>query len=195
MPEDTPPSETVTDRSLAEAVQPEPDTAPKRPKRTKAKAKRPMTPAQKAALEKAQAARRGSGKKAGGGMTSAQLRKALAEAVRSAAGALTVAGVMVDPRLIYDGQIIAGKADELAAELVELADKNPAVHAALVTLVKGSQWARLGGLVVSIVVPIAANHGLIPIEAVGLVPGVEAPPPRPQPTQPTEDGRGDVPGA
>ncbi len=74
--------------------------------------------------------------------------------------------------------MLADKADELAAELVALAEKNPSLYAALVTLVRGSQWAKLGGLVVSITIPIAANHGLLPVETVALV-GAKPPPPRP----------------
>lgn len=184
---DTAPKETAQPAEALPPPEPEPDTAPRRPKRSRTNKKgAPRTPAQQAALAKAQAARRGSGSsktKAPGAMTPAQLRKALTDTINSTAGALMVAGVMGSPRLAYDGEIIAGKADELAAELVALAEKNPRIYAALTTLVTAGQWAKIGGLAAGIAVPIAANHGLLPRETATLV-GAPMPPERPAKPEP-----------
>jgi hypothetical protein len=154
------------------------DEPPKRSRKPKRRSgpKREQTPAQKAALAKAQGARRGSGAKSGT-LTPAKLRDALAESIKSLAGALMLGGITVSPRLMYDAEIIAGKADELAAEVVAVAERNPAMYAALVTMVKGGQWAKLATLLVTVAVPILANHGILPAETAQLV-GAEPPPPR-----------------
>jgi hypothetical protein len=149
---------------------------PVKPRKRRSRGNRaPRSEAQKAAarenMRKVNAAR------AGKAMTPAELRKSLKGTLQSAAGALQLAGVMANPRLMYDAEVVANNADELATELVNVAEKNPAMYASLVALVKGSQWAKLGGLFVSIALPIAANHGLLPPETATLV-GAEPPPPR-----------------
>ncbi len=159
--------------------EPEPEPVPPRPRRKAPKKKRPVSEAQREAarrnIAKAQAAR--GGKAAPKAMTPAALRSSHRDTLKSASGALSVAGVIASPRLVYDAEIIAAKADELAAELVAVAEKSPPLYAALVTLVKGSAWAKLGGLAVSIALPIMANHGLLPTET-AMVVGAPLPPPR-----------------
>ncbi len=112
-----------------------------------------------------------------GGITPAALRKAIADTIKSLSGAMSIGGIVANPRLLYDAEILAKNADDLAAELVAVAEKSPPMYAALVSLVKGSQWAKLGGLVVSIAIPIAANHGLLPPVTATLV-GAPEPAPR-----------------
>ncbi len=112
-----------------------------------------------------------------GAITPAALRKAIADTIKSLSGAMSIGGIVANPRLLYDAEILASKADDLAAELVAVAEKSPPMYAALVSLVKGSQWAKLGGLVVSIAIPIAANHGLLPPVTATLV-GAPEPAPR-----------------
>jgi hypothetical protein len=179
-----------TEREPAEVEGPGPelprDEPPKRaPRRRKGGNRKPRTEAQKAAaranIAKAQASRKGKGT-----ITPAKLRDALAESIRSLAGALMLAGITTSPRLLYDAEIIAGKADELAAEVVAVAERNPAMYAALVTMVKGGQWAKLAALVASVAVPILANHGVLPVEAAELV-GAAKPPPR-EPAAETSPG-------
>lgn len=161
----------------APAPEPEAEPVPTTPRRRRNRVKgRPQSEAAQSArranMAKAQAAR------SGRTMSPAALKRSVADTVRSTSGAMSIAGVMVDPRLLYDAEIIAGKADELAAELVALAEKSPPLYAALVSLVQASQWAKLGGLVVAIALPIAANHGLLPREAAALV-DAPLPPERP----------------
>lgn len=179
------------DKIANDPPEPEPEPVPGRGRPRKRK-KRP--PVSEETREKLRAAgRKGAAKspRSSGTITPAALRKSLTETIRSTAGAMQIAGVMANPRLVYDAEILAGKAEELAAELVALAEKSPPMYAALVSLVKGSQWAKLGGLVVSIAVPIAANHGLLPLETATLV-GAELPPPRPvkEPDEANANGTG-----
>jgi hypothetical protein len=49
------------------------------------------------------------------------------------------------------------------------------MYRSLVALVRGSQWAKLGTLVVGIAVPIAANHGILP-PGTALIVGAPLPP-------------------
>lgn len=118
----------------------------------KAKRRNPTTPADVPALELMKA-----------DVSPSTLRKAIAGTVDTTAAAIAMAGAMKgDKRLLYDAEIISGKSQDIANELVAAAEQNPALYRALVGLVKGSQWAKLSALVVSIVVPIAANHGALP---------------------------------
>lgn len=63
-----------------------------------------------------------------------------------------------------DGTIITGQADDLAAALVRLADRNSQVRRILVGLTTGGAWGEVLSIVLlGIVLPIAGNHGIGPL--------------------------------
>lgn len=185
MADDRAPTDEAAQTSLLPPPEPPPaDEAPRRPRKGKG-SRRPRTEAQRAAASAT--AKALNAKRAGRTMTPAKLRDALAEAIRSLAGGLTLAGVVASPRLMYDGEIIAARAEELAVELVALAEKNPSLYRALTSMVAASSWAKIGSLALGIAVPVAANHGLLPVEIVSLV-GAPPPPPRPEKAPASSDG-------
>lgn len=67
--------------------------------------------------------------------------------------------MLVNP---YDGQVISEVAPRLTDDLMGMADRNPRVRAALESAVSLSENAGIGVTLMTLAIPIAANHGLIP---------------------------------
>jgi hypothetical protein len=67
-----------------------------------------------------------------------------------------------------DGQIIARRSDQLASAWARLANKNPGVRRVLVALTTGSAYGEVVIASLLVVIPILANHKLIPENYVGL---------------------------
>lgn len=88
-----------------------------------------------------------------------------------------------DERLQYDGSIIIEGAERLAGALDKAALESPALRRTLEMLVTTSAWGELAMAAGAILLPIAANHGVIPPAAAQLV-GAPEPPARPAPTVP-----------
>lgn len=63
-----------------------------------------------------------------------------------------------------DGQAIIEGSDRLAKALNELAKENPAVHKTLSRMLTGSAWGGVFIAAGGIVVPILANHNLMPFQ-------------------------------
>lgn len=103
---------------------------------------------------------------------------------------LAMLGLGVSAWNWYDGQRIMEGSERLADALYQLAKENAAVRRALVAALAGSAWGAVGAALMPIVVPIAANHGMVPAEMAEKVgapkPGDESGPPVPQ------DGNGVV---
>lgn len=107
------------------------------------------------------------------------LKSRLTELVQTLAGALTVGATMGgSDRLAYDAEVLANNAERLADQLDRLAQNNPAVKRALESLLSFSDSADLITTVSVVLIPICANHGLLPAGAAVLV-GAPEPPPRP----------------
>lgn len=102
-------------------------------------------------------------------------------------GTITGAGLLFatmrgDAVLMYDAQHLANHAEQLATQLDKLAQQNPAVKRVLESLLKASDSAELITLVGVIVVPLLANHGIIPAGLAQLV-GAPPVPERPAPSK------------
>src|SRR5680860_966626 len=72
-------------------------------------------------------------------------------------------GTVVMFRNEFDGTTIIEGAPKLATSLVELAKGNSKVRSALERMVTATGFAGVGMALMSIVIPILANHGLIPM--------------------------------
>lgn len=77
-------------------------------------------------------------------------------------GTISLVGTVVFTIDPYDGQVILGRAEQVATALDHLAQQNPAVKRALLALTTGSSWGELVLAVAPIVLAIAAHHGLVP---------------------------------
>jgi hypothetical protein len=112
-----------------------------------------------------------------------------------AAVGLMYAMARSDERLAYDAQRALEGAERLALALDKAAQESPALRRALDMLVTTSAWGELGMALGSIVLPILANHGMLPEAAATLV-GAPAPPPRPvrEDPAPAAGGNGAPPG-
>lgn len=80
-------------------------------------------------------------------------------------GLFTVGAGSGNERLAWDGQHIMGKAEEIATAWGELATTNPAVARAITSLTQGSQFTGVAMVMAATLIPIAANHGLLPAGA------------------------------
>ena len=107
---------------------------------------------------------------------STQLRGKLVELVTAIGTTLMVAGV-AKPALGYDAGILIENADRIAGELVKMGERNENVAKALEALVTTSEYG--GSLMVlgAVLLPILANHGILPREVASLV-GAPLPPER-----------------
>ncbi len=115
------------------------------------------------------------------------LRKPLEELLGMVAGGVMLANPV-------DGQIIAAGAPRLAGELDALAGRNPAVHKWLSAMTEGGANLGLVLALSMIVVPILANHGLLPPEVAAMM-GLasmlpEEAAPAPEPEAPAVNGQG-----
>lgn len=88
-------------------------------------------------------------------------------------------------RIAYDGQIVMGNARQVAEALEATASENDGLSRALDALLAGSSYTLLVTALAGMLVPIAANHGLIPAGMASMM-GAPEPPPR-QPGQPLVD--------
>lgn len=89
----------------------------------------------------------------------------------------------------YDGQRILAGAEDLAAALDKVAKEQPAVQRALEAVVTGSTWGSVALAAAPIIIPICANHGLIPPATAELV-GAPPPPTTGAPASPGEPANG-----
>lgn len=62
----------------------------------------------------------------------------------------------------FDGEAILNGSEDLAKALVNLADRNPKVRAALERMLTGASYTELLLAAGAIALPIAGNHGMIP---------------------------------
>lgn len=98
---------------------------------------------------------------------------------------IAVAGqlaTMTNPVVSRDFVIVGHQAEPLAQALVKCAETNPAVRRVLESLVQTSAYGELITVVVGgILLPVLANHGVLPAFIAGTIDGVEtmadAPPP------------------
>jgi hypothetical protein len=86
-------------------------------------------------------------------------RSTLAPRLESLLGMVGIAVFAVNP---IDGQAILTGAPELAAALDQLARENPAVKRVLEQLLATSAWGAVAMATAKILLPIAANHELLP---------------------------------
>lgn len=110
------------------------------------------------------------------GRRKASIAPKLEEQIFGLGGGLLVVGLArQDERLQYDANIILENAKQLAETLDKLGQENPKVRAALEMLVVSSTYSSLAMVVISMVVPMLANHGFLPPMAATFV-GADAPP-------------------
>lgn len=116
--------------------------------------------------------------KGGGKRKSGGSRKSLKQPLTDALTSLGVAVQLVNG---YDGARIVAGAPQLAEALDELARQDAAVHKALQRILTGSSWGGVAIAAMSIAVPIAANHQMIPPHTAAILGA---------PMPPTADGSG-----
>lgn len=75
---------------------------------------------------------------------------------------ITSIGLLVSPVDAHDGRCIIGGAGELADSLDQVARQDARVHRALTRITSGSAWGGVAVASMSIILPIAAHHGLLP---------------------------------
>lgn len=66
----------------------------------------------------------------------------------------------------FDGIVISGNAPDTAAALAKLAERDPKVRKALERFVSSTSYGELAFVVLATVVPILANHGVVPAQMV-----------------------------
>jgi len=97
-----------------------------------------------------------------------QLKKVITGQVEQVGGLIVLAGAALQrPALIVDGQIIAMRSEAVGAEIAAIAERNPAVKRALLRMTETAGIAQTIAVVASVALPIAANHGLVPVDLVG----------------------------
>ena len=114
--------------------------------------------------------------------------KFVGENIDTAAAFLLLAS---DPRLVLDGELLQAKRDAIAEAVGTVAKENPSVLRTLERLATASTYGALAAVLVSVVLPIAANHGLLPpvMWAFSREPdiaskGIKLGPPKPKPSKP-----------
>lgn len=122
---------------------------------------------QDATPNRSQGSGKGQGKRKTGGK-----RQSLKQPLTDALTSLGVAVQLVNG---YDGARIVAGAPQLAEALDELAKQDAAVHRALQRILTGSSWGGVVIAAMSIAVPIAANHQLIPPHTAAIL-GAPMPP-------------------
>lgn len=81
-----------------------------------------------------------------------------------------------DSKLLYDSQVILANGPKTGEALAELADQDPKIRAALEKMFTASSWSKIVMVMLSTVGPIAACHGLAPIQiAEALAPDIPLP--------------------
>lgn len=86
-------------------------------------------------------------------------------------GFISTVGTMVSIANTADGLAILNGAERLAEALNNVAKENDRVYKALMTMIEVSVWGELTGATLAIILPIMANHDLLPVE----IPGMTAP--------------------
>lgn len=79
-----------------------------------------------------------------------------------------------NPKLAYDANVIIKAAPDIAEQLNELAQRNPAVHRVLFAMMNGTDAMALGMTLSQVVIPILANHEIIPKQTASMF-GAEDP--------------------
>jgi hypothetical protein len=64
---------------------------------------------------------------------------------------------------MYDGMVVLDRSGATVDALMDLAAHNPAVKKALEQMLEVSVWAAVATAVAGMALPIAANHGAVPI--------------------------------
>ena len=91
--------------------------------------------------------------------------------IDSIAGSLIVAGAVGgNPKLAYDGEVIAANRDRIVSELSDLARRNDRVRKVLLALIDSVGLGSLILVAAQVVVPIAVAHGIIPESSLALAP-------------------------
>lgn len=88
-------------------------------------------------------------------------------------GAIGVVGKALTAFNEYDGKIVLTQAEELASALAQWADENDSVRRTLEAALTISTAGSVLGVCAAILIPILANHGIVPAhyaEAVGAEP-------------------------
>lgn len=89
-------------------------------------------------------------------------------------GVTALGGMAGNPRVAFDGAVVLDRAEPLAEALDALAKENPRVRKTLEMVLASSAWSGVAVASAGIVIPILANHGIIPRSAAMAV-GVEIP--------------------
>lgn len=84
-------------------------------------------------------------------------------------GLLATIGIGVSMVNAYDGQRIMEGSADLAEKLHDLAKENPAIRRALNAALATSAWGAVASALAPIILPIAANHGLVAPELAVMV--------------------------
>lgn len=104
------------------------------------------------------------------------------EAVESIGAMMTVAGaIQGNDQIAYDGRVLTARAADIGAIVTDLANDNPGIQRALERMFKVSGWGKVGMTLAQVVIPIAACHGVVPVElGVPFYGDIGAPPKRPE---------------
>ena len=82
--------------------------------------------------------------------------------------AFAMAGLGLSMWNLYDGMVIGENAEKLAQAWTKVAERNPTVKKYLLRMLSGGDWAGAIMITSAVIVPIAANHGLVDNELIGL---------------------------
>ena len=147
---------------------------------------RSKAPATKKATKKAPTKKRGPGRPKAGATLGKEAGEALADVCSLAYLGALASG---QDRLAYDLNILVTNAEGIGKALGKLCEKSPAAYRAVELLLTSSAYGELLGVLLGVAVPIAVNHGLIPLQFWDTLPGtsgVEPPDPRPPKPEPEE---------
>ena len=157
----TPPEDAAPDRSKA-------TDPPKKP------------PAKKAAAAKKKAGKRGPGRPKSAATLGKEMGAALGDYCALAYLGAAASG---QDRVAYDLNVLVVNAEAIGVAIGKACEASPAVYRAVSLILTGSSWGEVFGTLLAVAVPIAVNHGLIPLAAWDRLPGtglVEPPTDPPQ---------------
>lgn len=158
--------------SLPTDPEPAGDKPPKKPTPAKSTAKKAAADTKKTA-PKAASTRRKKSTPRGGRPSKDQFRRLCSDTIDQLVGLLVLGG-LTNERIAYDATVIQSQADALTDELFSrgwdaTAGRTNRFGQWLERANTIGDWGRTASLIVGIGIPLAANHGLIPTETVGLV--------------------------
>lgn len=163
MPDDAPTTLDLGDAEPVEKVEP--------PEKASDKAPKDSARPKRSAPKKSTSTGRSRGRPRGGSIGKQAEQDVTALVTVIGVGLHTIAGTTGNAKLAFDGQIIVGGAPALGEAWGKLAADNPSVAKAIASLSTGSQFTGVVIATGMVLLPIMANHGLVPADMLGELAG------------------------